>query len=180
MTRSGIVVAIILLAAIFGMPYLGGERRDPGFILPITPPPENAPSATPPTASLSPSFPSRTASRPPSARAARTTAARVPLKVKFPAQLSLAAKAGQALFAENCEPCHGENATGTENGPPLVHKLYAPHRQADFSFYRAVKFGVKSRNWNLGDMPPIEGIRDHEIEMIISFVRALQKANGIY
>ena len=152
MTRSGIVVAIFMLAAIFGLPYLGEERREAGFVLPVSPPPS--------------------VKRPPLENR--------PLLVKLPEQLSLAAKAGQVLFAENCQPCHGANAGGTDSGPPLVHKLYEPETRTDFSIYRAVKFGVRSQNWKFGDMPAINGVSDQEIEMIISFVRAMQKANGIY
>ena len=36
------------------------------------------------------------------------------------------AEAGQAVFDENCVTCHGPHATGSDQGPPLVHKIYEP------------------------------------------------------
>ena len=76
--------------------------------------------------------------------------------------------------------CHGENATGTEQGPPLVHKIYEPGHHADASFYRAVERGVRSHHWPFGNMPPIPGVSRKDVTRILAFVRELQRANGIY
>ena len=41
-------------------------------------------------------------------------------------ELTAEAAMGQALFEENCMTCHGRHATGSEQGPPLVHRIYEP------------------------------------------------------
>ncbi len=53
-------------------------------------------------------------------------------------KLTSKAAMGQIAFDENCASCHGQNAAGTEKGPPLVHKIYEPAHHADFAFVRAV------------------------------------------
>ena len=90
------------------------------------------------------------------------------------------AKAGARLFAANCASCHGTNASGTEQGPPLVHKIYEPGHHPDANFQRAVKNGVMSHHWHFGHMPPVPGLSQKDVARIISFVRELQRANGIY
>ena len=90
------------------------------------------------------------------------------------------AKTGARLFAENCASCHGANATGTEQGPPLVHKIYEPGHHPDTHFQRAVKNGVMSHHWHFGHMLPVPGLSQKDVARIIAFVRELQRANGIY
>ena len=86
---------------------------------------------------------------------------------------------GEHLFAANCSACHGAAADGTNNGPPLVHRLYEPGHHADFAFYRAVSNGVIAHHWNFGDMPPVSGLSEDEVAQIISYVRDLQREGGI-
>lgn len=95
-------------------------------------------------------------------------------------EFSAKAKAGARLFAANCAVCHGENATGTDQGPPLLHKVYEPGHHPDRLFQRAVTHGVMSHHWNFGHMPPVPGLSPKDVAKIISFVRELQRANGIY
>jgi mono/diheme cytochrome c family protein len=90
-----------------------------------------------------------------------------------------AAQEGAALFATNCAACHGPGAAGSDKGPPLVHKIYEPSHHHDGSFYRAVRQGVRSHHWSLGDMPPVPGVSDGEVGRIIAYVRELQRAAGI-
>ena len=105
----------------------------------------------------------------------RTTADAVVIP-KFSAK----ARAGARLFAANCAFCHGENATGTEQGPPLLHKVYEPGHHPDRLFQRAVTHGVLSHHWQFGNMPPVSGLSRKDVAKIIAFVRELQRANGIY
>ena len=72
--------------------------------------------------------------------------------------LSGAAKAGEQQFNEKCATCHGVNAAGSDQGPPLIHKIYEPGHHADGSFYNAVQNGVRAHHWNFGDMPPQPGV----------------------
>ena len=108
----------------------------------------------------------------------RTVAAGPMIDFSAPA-LPAAAPPGAKLFADKCGSCHGQNATGSDKGPPLVHKTYEPSHHGDEAFYRAVQQGVQSHHWPFGNMPPIEGVPDDQIGQIIAYVRALQVAKGI-
>ena len=94
--------------------------------------------------------------------------------------LSVAEQDGESLFNERCASCHGDNATGRDGiAPPLVHRLYEPGHHGDEAFTVAARFGVRSHHWSFGDMPPVDGVTEQEIAAIVTYVRALQRANGI-
>lgn len=95
-------------------------------------------------------------------------------------ELSRPAQAGQTAFQENCADCHGVLAGGTDQGPPLVHKIYEPSHHADTAFVLAAKRGVTQHHCNFGNMPPQPQAGDRAMQQIIEFVRELQVANGIY
>ena len=87
---------------------------------------------------------------------------------------------GQRVFEVSCASCHGANAVGVEGaGPPLIHKIYEPSHHADEAFQRAVSQGVGSHHWQLGDMPPVEGLTRGDVAMVIAYIREIQRANGI-
>ncbi|MFQ5508709.1 MAG: c-type cytochrome [Leptospirillia bacterium] len=87
---------------------------------------------------------------------------------------------GAGLFTNHCAGCHGEGARGSDQGPPLVHKIYEPSHHPDMAFYRAASAGVRAHHWGFGNMPPIDGVKTGEMTAIISYVRALQRDAGIY
>ena len=78
---------------------------------------------------------------------------------------------GQAAFGKFCATCHGIDAGGTGTGPPLIHKLYHPGHHGDMAIVMAAKRGAHSHHWNFGHMPPVEGISDAELAVIIAFIR---------
>jgi hypothetical protein len=45
-------------------------------------------------------------------------------------ELSPVAQAGQEAFQKHCAMCHAPKAGGTEQGPPLIHRLYVPGHHA--------------------------------------------------
>ncbi len=95
-------------------------------------------------------------------------------------ELNAVEATGQALFDNNCATCHGKNAAGQDGvAPPLVHMIYEPGHHADISFQRAAKLGVRAHHWPFGNMPPVESVDEASVSKIISYVRALQRANGI-
>ncbi len=94
--------------------------------------------------------------------------------------LSDTARAGEELFNANCSVCHGANASGTGQGPPLIHKIYEPGHHPDFSIRNAVRQGVREHHWVFGDMAPVAGVSSDDVEKIICYVREMQKANGIF
>ncbi len=100
-------------------------------------------------------------------------------KVQVP-ELGLREKAGMEVFNENCAVCHGQNAAGRDGaGPPLVHVIYEPNHHGDGSFHLAVKNGVRAHHWPFGNMPPQPRVSENEVDRVIAYVRALQRANGI-
>ncbi len=86
---------------------------------------------------------------------------------------------GMTAFNANCSLCHGVNAAGTTQGPTLIHRVYEPNHHQDFAFRNAVRSGVPSHHWQFGDMPPVPGLSDEEVDSIICYVRELQRDGGI-
>ncbi len=87
--------------------------------------------------------------------------------------------AGEAKFTANCAACHGNQAAGTDHGPPLVHKIYEPNHHGDPAFQRAAANGVKAHHWEFGNMPKIEGVTSEDVDQIVKYVRWLQRQAGI-
>lgn len=87
---------------------------------------------------------------------------------------------GKAAYEAKCQSCHGVNAAGQEGvAPPFVHKIYEPSHHGDMAFHLAVQQGVRAHHWPFGNMPPIDGLSVVDVNNIIAYVRALQRANGI-
>lgn len=86
---------------------------------------------------------------------------------------------GRILFDANCSACHGPNASGSDQGPPLVHRIYEPSHHGDMAFVLAARQGVRAHHWRFGNMPAIDGVREDEVVQITAYIRALQRANGI-
>lgn len=99
-------------------------------------------------------------------------------QIKVP-KLSASARMGEVAFNENCAACHGENAAGTDKGPPLIHKIYEPSHHADYAFQMAAQRGVTAHHWRFGNMPPVPGVTPKQVDWIIAYVREVQRANGI-
>lgn len=86
---------------------------------------------------------------------------------------------GETKFNANCAACHGNQAAGTDHGPPLVHKIYEPNHHGDPAFQRAAANGVKAHHWEFGNMPKIEGVTSEDVDQIVKYVRWLQRQAGI-
>ena len=97
-----------------------------------------------------------------------------------PSQTPTELAKGEALFLAHCARCHGLRAVGTNNGPPLVHKIYEPNHHGDLSFHRAVQMGVVAHHWSFGNMPRIEGVGPGEVDAIVAYIRWLQRQTGIF
>ena len=87
--------------------------------------------------------------------------------------------AGKHLFDQNCAACHGEQARGTKQGPPLVHKIYEPSHHSDAAFVSAARNGSKQHHWPFGDMPAQPQVSDAQVKAITAYVRELQRDAGI-
>ncbi len=94
-------------------------------------------------------------------------------------KFSTQALEGKVVYQQNCVECHGKDVLGTDLGPPLLHPFYRPDHHGDDAIKRAIKKGVMPHHWLFGAMPAIETIKDEDIPKLISFIRELQRANGI-
>ena len=94
-------------------------------------------------------------------------------------ELTSEQEAGRVLFDANCATCHGPNASGSDQGPPLVHRIYEPSHHGDMAFLLAARQGVRAHHWRFGNMPAVKGVNDGDVQRITAYVRALQRANGI-
>lgn len=90
------------------------------------------------------------------------------------------AQAGGSVFAQICAACHGTSLRGTDAGPPLLHPYYAAGSgHGDEVILSAVTSGAKSHHWKFGDMPKPDGVKPGQEKDVLSFIRAMQAANGI-
>lgn len=104
----------------------------------------------------------------------------VMVEVEVP-ELGATEQEGAALFAAKCASCHGPNAAGQDGvGPPLVHVIYEPGHHSDMSFFLAARMGVRAHHWSFGNMPAQPQVSDEDVAKIVAYIRALQRANGIF
>lgn len=102
------------------------------------------------------------------------------VEVDLPAELTERQALGKTAFEAKCATCHGENAAGRMGkGPPLIHKIYEPGHHGDGAFLMAARRGVRAHHWKFGDMPPVDGLTNSDIQNIVAYVRAVQRENGI-
>jgi mono/diheme cytochrome c family protein len=86
---------------------------------------------------------------------------------------------GELIYQQTCQGCHGVGGTGSEQGPPLVHRTYAPNHHADLAFHLAVKNGVRSHHWHFGDMQPLPGVTPESVGHVVRYIRYQQQIAGI-
>ncbi len=102
------------------------------------------------------------------------------VSVILPDTFSDSAKIGKSAFEAKCANCHGVDAVGKFGiAPPLIHIIYEPSHHGDEAFQRATAIGVQAHHWPFGNMPPIESITRGEVKTIITYIRELQRTNGI-
>ena len=94
--------------------------------------------------------------------------------------LSSDAASGKAAFDGICAKCHGAALRGSDKGPPLLHPLYAPGSgHGDSLILAAMTHGATAHMWKFGDMPKPEGLEPGQDKQVLSYIRAMQAANGL-
>ncbi len=93
--------------------------------------------------------------------------------------LSERATFGAKVFSDNCAQCHGDNGSGSDKGPPLIHSIYNPGHHSNESIIRAISNGVRQHHWPYGDMPAQKQIAFMQVPALIEYIRELQAINGI-
>ena len=102
-----------------------------------------------------------------------------PMQGSDPGPVPVELADGERVYDANCRTCHGPRGTGTEAGPPLVHRIYEPSHHADAAFQLAVARGVRAHHWSFGDMPPLPALDSAEVARATAYVRWLQRQAGI-
>jgi mono/diheme cytochrome c family protein len=87
--------------------------------------------------------------------------------------------AGAELYAQSCASCHGSDLRGTDLGPPHLSQVYAPDHHPDEAFRAAITQGSRAHHWEFGDMAPVGGLSDEEIDLVIAYVREQQEFHGL-
>jgi len=92
---------------------------------------------------------------------------------------SLSVQQGGIAFAEECAGCHGRLGRGTVRGPNLIHPDYGPRVRSDDQFRRAVREGKAAGREDYEDMPAARGLSERQLHRLITFLREIQRVNGI-
>ena len=114
----------------------------------------------------------------PNAQSSPASSPTIPASAATPLPAEL--EEGETKFNDFCSRCHGPQGQGTNNGPPLVHKIYEPNHHADMAFQRAAAQGVRAHHWKFGNMPKIDGVVPEDVSQIIGYIRWLQRQAGIF
>lgn len=85
---------------------------------------------------------------------------------------------GGVLYRANCGACHGFDLRGTGVGSSLLSVVYQPGHHSDETFALAALNGVTAHHWKFGDMPPVPGLTQDEMNRIIAYVREHQRIEG--
>lgn len=86
--------------------------------------------------------------------------------------------AGDPIYQANCAKCHGADLRGTDLGPSHLSVVYEPNHHGDIAFVLAARNGVQQHHWPFGDMLPVPGLSDADLEAIVAFVRENQRIFG--
>jgi cytochrome c553 len=87
---------------------------------------------------------------------------------------------GKLSYDAFCASCHGKTGGGSDKGPTFISRIYHPGHHSDGAFVIATKRGARAHHWPFGDMKPVKGINEAQISTIVEYVRAVQKANGLF
>ncbi len=110
----------------------------------------------------------------------KAVAARFAQEALVKPALSPETEAGKAAFERVCAQCHGATLRGSDKGPPLLHRLYAPGSgHGDSAILAAMANGALAHMWKFGEMPKPEGLAVGEDRRVLAYIRAMQTANGL-
>ena len=96
----------------------------------------------------------------------------------IPVQDALLVAEGDVLYQANCASCHGADLRGTALGPSHLSVVYQPGHHGDVAFALAAINGVRAHHWGFGDMDPIPGLSQEDLDRIIAHVRETQRIEG--
>lgn len=96
----------------------------------------------------------------------------------IPVQDPVLVAEGDVLYQASCSVCHGSDLRGTAIGPSQLSVVYQPGHHSDESYMNAVFNGVPAHHWDFGNMPPVSGLTEGDMDRVIAFVRENQRIEG--
>lgn len=85
---------------------------------------------------------------------------------------------GAEVYAASCASCHGIDLRGTDKGPSHLSIVYEPNHHSDDAFRSAIANGAPQHHWGFGNMDPVRGLSDDDVEAVIAYVRFEQERQG--
>ena len=79
-----------------------------------------------------------------------------------------AVAAGQTLYSQLCQTCHGPGGQGGDRGPALNTGTFT-HGSGDADLFRSIRSGVRGTQ-----MAPFAGLSDTQIWQLVAYLRSLQ------
>jgi len=106
------------------------------------------------------------------AAGASATAARQNIPATNPLAASPAAiAAGQTLFTQLCQGCHGPAAQGAGDRGPALNSGTFTHGSADADLFRAIRSGIRGTQ-----MAPFGGLSETQVWQLVAYLRTLAPA----
>ena len=96
----------------------------------------------------------------------------------IPIQDPLLVAGGEVLYQASCASCHGTGLRGTDIGPSQLSVVYQPGHHPDESYALAALRGVPAHHWGFGDMLPVPGLLQDDMDQIVAYVRENQRIEG--
>ena len=81
--------------------------------------------------------------------------------------------AGEALFSQLCQSCHGPAAQGAGDRGPALNSGTFTHGSADADLFRAIRSGIRGTQ-----MAPFAGLSDTQVWQLVAYLRNLAPAAG--
>ncbi len=96
----------------------------------------------------------------------------------IPVQDTALVAEGEVLYRASCAACHGIDLRGTAVGPSQLSVVYQPGHHSNESYISAAFNGVPAHHWEFGDMAPMPGLTQDDMDRIIAYIRENQRIEG--
>jgi len=88
--------------------------------------------------------------------------------------LAADAKAGQAVFAKSCQPCHGADGSGNPNIAKMMNVTMRPLGSADVQAQSDDDI-TKIITTGKGKMRPVTSVTGKSLDDVVAYLRTLKK-----
>jgi mono/diheme cytochrome c family protein len=96
----------------------------------------------------------------------------------IPTQDPVLVAEGGVLYEASCASCHGSDLRGTALGPSQLSVVYQPGHHPNEAYASAAFNGVRAHHWDFGDMAPVPGLSQDDMDRIVAYIRETQRTEG--